>query len=89
MHQQAHVKTKRVSAGLNNRVLVILLLRQTKSLRCIIKIKKNPETGIIAFRFKYVISILKQQKRLLPTKRIIKQTNTVEVNVTISGVAKA
>jgi hypothetical protein len=69
MHQQAHIKTKRVGAGLNNRVLVILLLRQTKSLRYIIKIKKNPETGIIAFRFKYIFFISKQQKRLLLGKR--------------------
>jgi hypothetical protein len=54
MHQQAQVITKSVGAGLNKPVSVILLLlRQTKSLRCIIKIKKNPKAGIIVSRFKW------------------------------------
>jgi len=53
MLQQAQKKTKRVGAGLNAPVIVILLfLRLTKSLRRIIEILKNPETGIIASRFK-------------------------------------
>jgi len=57
MHQQAQVKTGRVSAGLNKPVSAILLFRQTKSRRCIIKIRKNPGPEILAFRFKHIISI--------------------------------
>jgi hypothetical protein len=64
MHQQAQEKIIRAGAGLNKPVSVILLLlRQTKSLQGIISILTNQKKEIIASRFKYLSLDLETAKK--------------------------